>query len=641
MIQRANKYFRDLWPWLIVLVCGFLYGRYLPHPTFFIDESYYIFAARKILSGDFFLRTFAFDKPILQALMPIPGMLIAGETPIGFRLSGFLFWVLGIFVWFRFFVRVFSADLADKDDRGDSRAQQYDGPHKNYKVPKDRFGFLAALWTMAVALNPFLATYSVSPMAEAGFFVLVPLLGLEILKWRLNPEGDRGRGALFLALGLLLKQTFILWAPLYLIGYPMRQWRAGILRFIQRTWGLFLIGGIWFLTGPVKLAPISMAVGGLGHASQKASILESLTFWFQQIAFAGAGIGILVLIAAIWTLVKAERLGDRQLAWIVLGHFCFFIVMRVNHFERYMVLFYLGAFLLAGIWVSQMPTVWARILSGLVILPVFFLKPALLTPEAGPGRELWALKDQVPARALIHSPNAWILFQSLQPQQEQISCVEEFCIKEARHGRELMKDQWIVRADSKDSIASIERTDFLLDENKSEGPLGSVGSGAVGSVGAAATNGAGRSCADQRRSVQQADKVVRVPATEWQKSFFEAIRVEGAVKKAVFRKELIQFELKNPLLGRSLVRMSGKWVLGFSNFDERGDRVVEPRFKVEGLMLEDFDLTDLAFSIWGFSAIPVSRLRVSEGPWERIEDYQMADEQGESWGIRLMLCCNQ
>lgn len=608
MIQDAKNFYRGLWPWLIVLVFSFLYGRYLPHPTFFIDESYYLFAGRKILSGDFFLRSFAFDKPILQALLPIPGMLIAGETPIGFRLSGFIFWIFGIFVWYRFFGRVFNADLMNKDERGDYCAPKYDDLHRYHKDRRDRFGSLAALWTMAVALNPFLAAYSVSPMAEAGFFLLVPLLGLEILKWRLNPGCDRGRGALLLGLGLLLKQTFILWAPLYLVGYPMQQWRQGILRFIQKTWGLFLIGGIWFLTGPVKLAPISMAVGGLGHASQKASIFESLLFWFQQIAFAGAGIGILVLIAAIWILLRGDRLSDRQLAWIVLGHFCFFVVMRVNHFERYMVLFYLGAFLLAGIWVSKMPTVWMRILSGLVILPVFILKPVLLTPEVGPGRELWALKDQVPAKALIHSPNAWILFQSLQPQQEQLSCVEDLCLREARLGRELMKDQWIVRSDSEKTGLSIERTDFLFD---------------------------GYGGPSSKSSIQIVEQELKVPVSEWQKSFFESIRLEGLVREALFQREFIQFELKNPLLGRSLVRMNGKWVLGFSDFDERGNRVVEPRFKVESLMLEDFDLTDLAFSIWGFSAIPVSRLRVSEGPWERIEDYQMVGEGGDSWGIRL------
>lgn len=158
------------------------------YQSFHLDEAYYLGASVKILAGDLFLTNHIFDKPIFQALWPIPGILMGGQNLLGFRLSAIIASLIS-FVAMRKLIPASS--------------------------------MLKSLCLLAAILfffsNPFVLPYLGSSMGEP--FLLISFIFFMknyIQTFFQGFEKNEQRMYIWYAIALCTKQSALMWAPVFL-----------------------------------------------------------------------------------------------------------------------------------------------------------------------------------------------------------------------------------------------------------------------------------------------------------------------------------------------------------------------------------------------------------------------------------------
>ncbi len=358
------------WPLLLLLPGLFLYALPLwSTPALTIDEGYYLGASRAILQGDWFLRTYSFDKPYLVALWPLPGMLLLGNHPIGFRLVPLLCFAAAMVVFFRTAIKVIQSRI------------------------------LSLLFTATLFFLPLVFAHGVSNLCEPYLILFSCLL----LYGHYHERSDSFMSRVFF-LGVFTKFSFFLYFPLLL----PRIRKTGVKEFLRPSVLILVFGLLYFVANPVKFGPltwfshfvsdrhpVSFLKRTIGRVIEVSGALGSYSLFAILLFSAGFG---LIRLRAPWS--------DSRwiLTLLVLIHFMTYLFMGAVFYQRYVVQVLPALFMVALWGVAQMRG--TRIRAGLlqplfvlIFLPcaVHILKQARssIDSEVDLGRELQVYGSEV------------------------------------------------------------------------------------------------------------------------------------------------------------------------------------------------------------------------------------------------------
>lgn len=422
------------------------------HPSMHLDESYYIGAALKILGGDLFLMNHSFDKPIMQAIWPIPGIVIAGKNIIGFKLSG---WIAAILS----FVFLAKLPLFDNDKL-------------------KRFCFLILL--LVVFLLPFNIPYFASSMGEPFLLFCFSLFIFNYLKFlRTNSFKFEKWAYIYFALACITKQSAIMWAPMFLplIIYKWRENRKVLSFFItfwRSTWFLWILVLVFQLTNKSKLA----AILWFTHLSKQHTntFSNKMSFWLNNLIdiwgspILASLIYIIVIaytghvLAKVYFLYRSSKdhffklpfdLNDYRLEFllVVLPVWLHLIGIPLSNaplYDRYLFILIPQIVLLLAFILRRLNSKYTvGFISFVLILTAAFQynkTPSPLYELTKKGEHVLIINDLLDSESLLHSPFKWSYYPIEFP-FSLTSCLGTKCLKEYRGGESNFAKQYYVDRD--------------------------------------------------------------------------------------------------------------------------------------------------------------------------------------------------
>lgn len=386
-------------------------------PSLHVDESYYIGAARKILSGDVLLTSFVFDKLFLQPFVVAFGILFLGPTVLGFRIAGILL-MLATFVVLK---RAFSAF-------GDRTTGHAIGIETNY------LGSLAcAGLAFAFLLMPVVIQHESSAMTEPALVFFLALAALRTVRSEAPVAW-----AVPWTLAAFAKMSAVMWLPFFVLA-DLILWKqspkAIAVQFWARTRWYWAVAIVFQLFNRKKFAAFSWFTHLGQNQKQKTSLFERTAFWFETLNAQTLFVGSLVLIAsavvAILILRKLRRRMQLSVAeqWAfvaclgAIGHMVGVPLSGAPLYERYLITLYplLGfAAISIIVFFAQGKTVSAlgrtiSLTAVSVLLIGIGARSALsnglpLEPMNERGRVLEVVSQIIPDDASIASPLLWELY---------------------------------------------------------------------------------------------------------------------------------------------------------------------------------------------------------------------------------------
>ncbi len=281
-------------------------------PSLHIDEGYYLGAARAILEGDFLLRAYSFDKPFLVALWPLPGLLLFGMNPVGFRLMAWLSYGVS----FVLFARVLQKELG------------------NRKLALLVAGILFSIPTFFV--------HGVSNFCEP-VLILCSVLLLHGL--------SAGASVAFLSriffLGCFTKYSFFLYFPLLIPSVS----RVGIRAFLKPSLAIFGIGFLYSIANPIKFGSLTWFSHFVLDRHQDSFWIRTWKRVFEIFhSLDSTVLAVLLLLGSVfwWVRSRPALRSESMLLPAVVGiHFLIYLFMGANFYPRYVVQSLPAVFLLA------------------------------------------------------------------------------------------------------------------------------------------------------------------------------------------------------------------------------------------------------------------------------------------------------
>ena len=449
---------------LIFLAFG-LYRAF--YPSLHMDEGYYLGAALRILKGDLFLTGYAFDKIPLAPYLMIPGILIAGENPLGFHLSGLIASWVGFLSALGLITRLCRSWLAT---------------------------LVAQFFYLLLNLLPFMVFQHGSSLTDP-FLLMFLLLFLSAAQRCLSDANEITRRRYenhayhFFSLALATKFQALMWLPCLLgfwfLRFGVAEKKAWLGTSFLRLWKVLrwyaALALVFMLTSPTKFAPISW-FSHLFRKETKSTDNSLLSiFWtrsFEWLQTAQTVLGAswvswifvsLAIFISVRLMVRAKRSGLKRkeltsdmilTGLVVIPFWCYaggLVLSGATVFSRYLYcltpLFVL--LLIAGFPGRERvfrPSRWKfyeriaymgllgigayGLLSEAGSLPKqkAFMISETLPPET--GRLFFKIRDQLPRGSWIHNESRlWWLHPFTLAANLRPSCMEDRCCQEAQIGR--------------------------------------------------------------------------------------------------------------------------------------------------------------------------------------------------------------
>jgi hypothetical protein len=393
-------------------------------PTPFMDEGYYLGATHSILRGDLLLHGYGFDKPFLLPFWPIPGIILLGETPLGFHFVPLMCY-LASFCGFFLILQKLSLSF-----------------------------FRNLAFSMMVFSIPIMQQHGISNFCEAYLIFFAVLLVYGILE---NKSGRWLSRVFFL--GLFTKYSFLLLGPLLVADEWLKCNRQKTFKDWQ-VWAIqFLKESRWIL------------IAALVYSFANRTPFASITWFNALLAKNPASVGLGARTLA-WVRILFQNIGDPYLAWplitiAVLG----FVVSIVFHrgskyfwlfgvpifllflslpfsnaalINRYAVLFmpffFIGVFLIIKRWV------WLPLMLSLVAVGILDQKPRPnIGGEAPFGRLLYVVRQEINrSYVILHNDYLW-QSEVFRDRTLNGGNTDESCILEAQKGVESQHFQFVLK----------------------------------------------------------------------------------------------------------------------------------------------------------------------------------------------------
>lgn len=459
---------------VVIVVRGF---AVLIYPSFHMDESYYIGAAIRVLEGDLFLTTYKFDKPFLNALWYIPGILIAGDNALGFRLSALIATGFGLWWLSKIFLCIFEKQTS-------------------------RSHYWSLVFAFLFYQSPLVNSYTLSAFAEP--YLLALLFGA-LYYW--SHQKDKRISYMFFSAAFFTKFTGLLWAPIYLFSIDWRRPLVGLSKetqyLLKAAWPIFILGLFYTLTNAKKFGFLSMVKQNTIDNAGRISTWQALSFWSEKTFYAVSDVPLVsCVIVCMFFLglvgcVQDLRAGKWKLSSISSGNFylrlilpplvCILIVyllLNVSLYNRYVLLFFPFVFFMAFRGVEFLTTLFrskssmvlrSRLFELQLLIIAFVLSLNLLegvrVAEKQPaenGRLLSSLSHEL-KNGPVHNPGlAWDFAPYFASHFKTKSCVSTECLMAERLGVGLLGEQMIVRFGSQPGrVVEIEKIPYKFGVNDS------------------------------------------------------------------------------------------------------------------------------------------------------------------------------
>ncbi len=456
--MKWTKFFLNFTGILLLIYTSF---RLLINPSLFEDEGYYLGATQSILSGDFLMAHYAFDKPFLLGFWPIPGIFALGPSPIGYHLTALVCFLFA-FVSYQKILELFSKNI-----------------FKN---------FLFALMTFAL---PLIQEHGVSLFCEPYMLLFTTLLILAILK----SESSKKIANLFLV-SFFTKYSMALWAPL-VFGFALQKNRdlirpraffQWIVQFIKNGKLLFILWFVFSISNAAKFGSVAWLSLLVHDNAQKAALAERLKTWVEILYHAlphpaFSLLGIFIFFSGGWFVFQRSKnssvknLDTLQIIWFaVLIHFLAFAFSGARFYDRYLVLFipvyFLSIFIILQKWVNAFPRL-SQIAEVSVTL-VFFvgviyelnLPKYSLSGKPELGRKLYVVRDELNRREAILQTNVTWKSAAFRQDLRTTGCSSLECTQDLRKGNSANSFHYALMADEPGVLPEIWRAPLLLDLSK-------------------------------------------------------------------------------------------------------------------------------------------------------------------------------
>ena len=462
---------------IVLVVASFLLAlpRFL-HPSLHMDESYYINASLRILSGEIFLQNTAFDKPFLTAWLPIPGILLFGENAIGFHFIHFLFYLcLGPLIH-RLVFSMFSNESLQPIFQ-----------------PNRLTHFLCFFFAACFVLHPWTILFCAGAFSEGAF-----LFGVAIYLWfistgRITSQISHLVGhAGFLALLFCIKQTaFLLFPiPLVILGLNIFAEKPGKLiaflpillrelkllagKFLSSKWHSFLLCTFvaYCIVGPKKFFPVLRIFQQGAGTDSKGFFGEAL--WKQwSIGPLGtlgcAGTAVSLFFCIFLSHKRADRSQSTLTIALILSvalHICA-LALSDNVSSRYVLFFWIHALTLFLVFEGTSASRFALKHAALFFFGLSILgfpnqwkgNPSEPTREGIPNAE-WdrifsEVRDLLPKNSVVHNKDlSWYLAPYNVTNWVRFASADQEYIKEEQVGRKLPFFQYLIKGSPANELPS-------------------------------------------------------------------------------------------------------------------------------------------------------------------------------------------
>ncbi len=383
------------------------------YPTLFVDESLYVGAALKVLSGDLFLRDYWFDKPFMQFFWIIPGILFMGNNIIGFSFSGII-----ASVWAHI---------------------------KLSKIIEQKRTLFSILIALLFISNPFHIKYFSSAMAEPFLFISFTFIVTHYFQFlRTQNKKFLRYSYIWFALSFCVKQSTFMWAPIYAIVFLLPQLsfkhiKNEILFFLKSTRWIWFIAFIYQASNTSKFAAITW-FRKLANQKDPKTLLEHISFWPQNLFNTQRSTLLAIFIISVFIIYigyiiyqarkhnfkwkKLESYSYKSFDAIntdivvfilpTILHFIGFTLANAAHYERYMFIFNLQLYLcvIRFAYLQNKRTNICLSVIALIIL-IFNLsqfEKEELDTQALKGRHLRQSKYLLPPNSNVHTSLKWHMF---------------------------------------------------------------------------------------------------------------------------------------------------------------------------------------------------------------------------------------
>lgn len=416
------------------------------YPTHYVDEGLYIGAAVQVLKGDILLANYWFDKPFMQFLWIIPGIIFLGANTLGFCFSAIMASVYSL--------RLFPKCLPNSSSLS---------------------GILIALLFFA---NPFHLSFMASSMAEP-FLLLSILLSIHYLFKFFNSQNpkDRFYSAIWFALGFCTKQSIFMILPMYIALLVPKDYRfkdiiTSLKSFLWDAKLVWIIALFYQISNEKKLAAITwfskLAKPRVSHSFAEHIIYWSKQFYLTQRSHLLAWIIIILVIGyAIYILKKIkttnfqikkikswrpEDLGDIKLDLMVfmvplLLHWIGLSLSNAKHAERYMFIFNIQLYLMLIRIFFLTPKkgqfIATPILSIILLIKVFNYQWEELDPSRKKGETLFKSQYIIPQDSIVHTRLKWQIY-PFENNYFLESCQDEDCIDQKGRGLQSQQYQYLI-----------------------------------------------------------------------------------------------------------------------------------------------------------------------------------------------------
>lgn len=429
-------------------------------PSLHVDESYYIGAARKILSGDFLLTTFAFDKLFLPPFVLTPGILLWGENVLGFRFSGLLLLAASFVVLEKLFVEYYRRTHASPT-------------HMIHHV-------LATVSAFAFLALPTVLQHEASAMTEPALVFFLSLSALFLVR-----KPSSGAWAVPWTLAAFAKMSAVMWLPLFLFAELfIANERPGALpqKYWKRTKWWWLAAAVFMLFNRKKFAALTWFSHLGKNQNQPTGFLQRTSFWLETVQSQAFGFGGVLLLAMVITAVASVLFFRRDKSntanlWIFAAaispilHFVGLPLSGAPLYERYaitiwplIILGLIGTHAVAkqsGRRIGKFATV--ALSSLVVVLGLLAARAQSLPLEPNViGRVFEQAAQIIPSGARVFSSLLWELYPYESPDWLREMCENSDCVGRKSPWRNSKVSYKISRNDS-GAIAFT--SDDLLDSN--------------------------------------------------------------------------------------------------------------------------------------------------------------------------------
>lgn len=441
--------------------------NHLISQSLYIDESYYIGAARAILDGDIFLTTYKFDKPFLLPFWYLPGLITFGFNGVGFRFVS----LVCLFVAFKYLKKIFSSILTD-----------------------EKISLSGTILAGAFLTVPIIYSYTLSAFAEPFLLVMFSIWYWKLWESSHSESDETKKISILYFIGLFTKFSLLMWFPVMFFYWLLKKEKRetisqGILKLFSHTWPIWTLGLFYGLTNRKKFAAYTWFKSlTQDHAASSSNIFGRLWDWIQifvevhtlKIAFSIILTFVLVMtiyltkrnfneIKSLFKLRVSNSSKRSEFKDLILIHFPFWLhlfgiaLSNAQMYQRYLYILIPQFFL-----ITLSSFYWLKRIHGNnkylkqflipVVVTVFVVfsskwqEAVFIVPKEHKdwGRIYSYIEYELNSDSILHPDKAWELLPYDISAQNEI-CLHRHCLLDRRKGLKYFANQFIVDGDKEEA----------------------------------------------------------------------------------------------------------------------------------------------------------------------------------------------